>query len=196
MLRSPNVQFSLHPAAFFVDPTEEYFFMTLRDMILDEPGKASKNEIAAFIADDPDKFAELWQLIKTDIPPVPRLAAWIMDEVVAQHPFQVKPHVEDMVDFLPGDFHDGVRRNLVKILSRTPIPEDKHGELYDLCLRWLMSGDQPVAIKVWCMEICASIAWPYPELKEEVCMVIEEQMPFGSAGFRSRGKKVLKRLSN
>ncbi|MEM7372308.1 MAG: hypothetical protein AAF587_27060 [Bacteroidota bacterium] len=168
--------------------------MTLRDMILDEPTKARKTEIAAYIGDDQEKFTRLWQLIKTDSPPVPRLAAWIMEEVTAQHPFQVTAHLQDIIDFLPGDFHDGVRRNLVKILSRTPLPEDRQGELYDLSLAWLMSGNQPVAIKVWCMEICASIAWPYPELRDEVCMVIEEQMPFGSAGFRSRGKRILKRL--
>lgn len=168
--------------------------MTLKEMILDTPSKESTLEIASYISDDDNKFEQLWQLVKTAAPPVPRLAAWIMEEVVGRHPSLLNPWLHDIIDFLPTQVHDGVRRNLVKILARTPVPEERHGELYDICLDWLIGGQTPVAIKVWCMEICTRIAWPYPELREELALVIEEQMPFGSKGFVSRGRKTLKRL--
>jgi hypothetical protein len=62
-------------------------------------------------------------------------------------------------------------------------------------LQWLRSAKVAVAIQVWCMDIAARIAMPYPELREELAFVIEAQLPYGSAGFVSRGKKILKQLT-
>ena len=40
-------------------------------------------------------------------------------------------------------------------------------------------------------------AWPvsYPEIKPELKLIIEDQLPHQSAGFKSRAKMVLKQLS-
>ena len=45
------------------------------------------------------------------------------------------------------------------------------------------------------MTVLSNIACQFPELKDELIMTIEEHMPFGSAGFVSRGRKVLNRLN-
>jgi hypothetical protein len=44
------------------------------------------------------------------------------------------------------------------------------------------------------MTVLANLAKKLPELKNELVPLIEDQMPFGSAGFISRGRKVLKEL--
>ncbi|MCK5279227.1 MAG: hypothetical protein KAQ62_19445, partial [Cyclobacteriaceae bacterium] len=59
----------------------------------------------------------------------------------------------------------------------------------------LNSGKEPVAVKVFAMTVLFNIVQVYPELSEELEISIEEQMPFCSAGFKSRGRKVLKALS-
>lgn len=59
----------------------------------------------------------------------------------------------------------------------------------------LNSGREPVAVKVFSMTVLFNIVQVYPELSEELEISIEEQMPFGSGGFKSRGRKVLKDLS-
>jgi hypothetical protein len=45
------------------------------------------------------------------------------------------------------------------------------------------------------MEAAAKIAMPFPELSAEVRFVIEEQMKHGSAGIKSRGRKLLRLLT-
>ena len=110
-------------------------------------------------------------------------------------PSLLHPHLQAMADFLPHADHDGIRRNLVRILAHAPLPTERDGELYDLCLQWLRSAKVAVAIQAWCMDIAARIAMPYPELREELAFVIEAQLPYGSAGYVSRGKKTLKQLT-
>jgi hypothetical protein len=45
------------------------------------------------------------------------------------------------------------------------------------------------------MDVIFNIVKKFPELKEELKLAIEEQMPFGSAGYKSHGGKVLKALN-
>ena len=44
------------------------------------------------------------------------------------------------------------------------------------------------------MDIAYNIASDIPELKEELALVINDQMEFNSAGFKSRGKRILKKI--
>jgi hypothetical protein len=53
----------------------------------------------------------------------------------------------------------------------------------------------PIAIKVFSMTVLFNISKNVPEFRDELAIIIEDQMPYGSAGFKSRGKKTLKGLS-
>jgi hypothetical protein len=44
------------------------------------------------------------------------------------------------------------------------------------------------------MTVLFNIVKKYPELKDELKMSIEDQLPYGSAGFKSRGRRILKSL--
>ena len=70
------------------------------------------------------------------------------------------------------------------------------GKVVDLCFTFLSDGTQPIAIRVFAMTVLTNIAKENPELKNEIIPLIEDQMPFGSAGFRSRGRKVLQELKS
>ena len=68
------------------------------------------------------------------------------------------------------------------------------GQLVDLCFERMLSGTVPVAIKVHCMEILFNIVKAEPDLKGELRLAIESRMNQETAGFRSRGRKILKQL--
>ncbi len=87
-----------------------------------------------------------------------------------------------------------VKRNTLKILQFVDIPEDLLGITADICFRLLNDGKEPIAVKVFAMTVIFNIVKKYPELNEELKISIEEQMPFASAGFKSRGNKILKAL--
>jgi hypothetical protein len=74
------------------------------------------------------------------------------------------------------------------------IPEKFHGEIMDICFRFLESPTEALAVKVFSMSVLGNLAALYPDIKPELKLVIEEQLPHQTAGFKSRAKKVLKML--
>ncbi len=52
------------------------------------------------------------------------------------------------------------------------------------------------AVKAFAMQILCNICEKEPELANELMMIIEDQIPHSSIGFKNRGTKILKLLRN
>jgi len=150
--------------------------------------------VAHCIGDNEKEFARLMDIVLHGKEPVIQRAAWAMDACLEKHPELLSPFVETIIDALPEFTNNGVKRQMVKALAVHEIPEKYEGEMVDLSFRWLQSPDTPVAIKVHCMQILANITERHPDLAEELRTVIMEQIPRNSAGFSSRGRKILKKI--
>ncbi|MEM1296485.1 MAG: hypothetical protein AAGH89_14045 [Verrucomicrobiota bacterium] len=159
--------------------------------------KAETQQLAEEMGDDPGRFEEAWKLVADgDVILAPR-AAWLMEHVLVAHPSLLDPYLESSIEELArSTHHNGVHRVLAKILSEREIPEALQGELFGVCRDHLLNPNSAVAIKVHCMEIAAKLVLPYPELQEELITIIEMQMAGGSAGIRSRGRRVLRKLES
>jgi hypothetical protein len=57
-----------------------------------------------------------------------------------------------------------------------------------------MNKKEPIAVKVFSMTVLANLSKSSPDIKKELRIAIEDQLPYGSAGFVSRAKKVLKEI--
>lgn len=157
--------------------------------------KSTCNHIVAFIGNDQEKFSTLVDAFLNSEYRITQRAAWPISHAVKQHPELIKPHLEIIIRNLKKPkIHDAVKRNTVRILQFIEIPKKLHGITLDNCFRLLQDKKEPIAIKVFSMSALANLAMNYPELKRELIEIIEDQMPYGSAGFISRGKKVLKQL--
>ena len=150
--------------------------------------------VAHCIGDNEKEFARLMDIALYGKEPVVQRAAWAMDACLEKHPELLSPFVETIIDALPEFTNNGVKRQMVKALSVREIPEKYEGEMVNLSFHWLQSPDTPVAIKVHCMQILANITERHPDLAEELRTVIMEQIPRNSAGFSSRGRKILKKI--
>jgi hypothetical protein len=168
--------------------------MNIEQALLKEHTKSQTLAIQDEILRNPALFDELWELIKSGTPPVPQRGAWVISHLGEVNPDLLKPYFADVLVLLRAPTHDAVHRALVRTLAHMDIPEEYEGELYDLAISWISSPVKPVAIRVHCMDIAARIARPYPELQDELRQVIEAQMSWGSAGYKSRGKRVIKSL--
>ena len=169
----------------------------MSEALLVEHSRAQRDVIADFIGNSKSRYKALWEIIKTGEPPLPQRAAWVLDEATNRHPELFDGILDEAVAFLPGKNHDAVHRAITRILGMRPnIPEEHQGMLFSLAIDWMLSPTRPVAIKVHCMSMASTIAMPIPELREELALVIKDQMDLNTVGFRSRGKKILKRLNN
>ena len=168
--------------------------MSLQEEILKEYSKPYTVYLSKKIGPDQEAFDELIDLLLHGKTVETQRAAWIMSHCLDEHPWLIENHVESLILNLQNDVNDVVKRNTVRVLQFVDIPEDLLGIAAEICFSFLSSGKEPVAIKAHSMTILFNIVKKYPELKEELRLTIEEQLPFGSAGIRSRGNKILKAL--
>lgn len=157
--------------------------------------KQDCDRIVQYVVKDQNRFNELVHIFLTEQYRITQRAAWPLSYAAKKHSELIKPHLKKIIYNLekPG-LHDAVIRNTVRLLQFITIPPALQGKTLDLCFSFLQDRKQPVAIRVFSMTVLANLTKVHPALKEELSMIIDDQMPYGSAGFISRGKKVLKQL--
>ncbi|MBL4624700.1 MAG: hypothetical protein JKY42_06130, partial [Flavobacteriales bacterium] len=121
-------------------------------------------------------------------------SAWALMHCAVNDYNLVYPYLDKMVDMLNEDAHDAVKRNTLRILGEIEIPEHLLGILTRKCFAYLQSEMEPIATRVFAMTVLLNITKKEPDLKNELKMVIEGILPYGSAGIKSRAKKTLKEL--
>ena len=169
--------------------------MDLETEILREHSKRQSVRIAKWIGRDENRFRELMALFLKGEYRVTQRAAWIVKHCADKHADLVIPYFNKMIDrMLEPGVHVAVKRNVIRIFQDIDIPPQLAGKVATICFELFGSAKEPVAVKVFSMTVLANIARREPELKNEIRILIEQQMPTGSAGFRSRGMKILKQL--
>lgn len=154
------------------------------------------DKAVAWVGDDPERYRELWKLAMLNEDPISRRAVWAMDIHFTKRPHMFTIEADEMLEVLRNPCHTAIQRHLAKMLSLLPsYPEEHTSELFDLGIDWTNNPVLPVAIRVHAMELAGRIALPYPELQSELKTVLLAHLESGSAGFKSRANKWLKRIS-
>lgn len=170
--------------------------MNLQKEILKEHSKAQANKLADYVGNNASRFKFLIDIYLVGPYRVTQRAAWPLSICAERHPDLILPHLKKLLDFLskPG-IHDSVKRNTIRLLQFIEIPKRNYGQVVELCFGYLQSKKEPIAVKVFSMTVLSKIIKDEPDLRNELKMIIEDQMPYGSAGFVSRGQKVLKEIA-
>lgn len=169
--------------------------MDLEEQLLLEHSKRNTLFIASYIEGNPEKFQNLMDLFFSGSYRTVQRAAWVLSECVGKNPEFIKNYWHKLIETLQKkDLHNAVKRNTLKMLEGIAIPPKYHGELISMCFDFLCDKKEPVAVKVFAMSILFTLTKQEPDLQKELRIIIEDQMPFASPGFKSRGTKILKRL--
>lgn len=169
--------------------------MDIKKALLEEHSKAQAQRIMNYIGDSPERFSELMKCFFDDEWRLNQCAAYSMNFVVEKHPHLFKPYLEKAILNLKNPKHVAVKRNTLRILQTYEVPEELQGTLLNLAFDFLASPKEPVAIKVFSMGVIFEMGKKEPDLFYELKILIEDQLPTGSSGFKSRGKKYLKYIN-
>ncbi|MFT3823283.1 MAG: hypothetical protein QM731_05150 [Chitinophagaceae bacterium] len=166
--------------------------MDLKRTILKEHSKAQKDLIVKYIGNDKERFAELMKLFFAGEYRVTQRAAWPMSYCVRNHPELVKPYFKKLIDLLqkPG-VHNGVVRNILRLLQDVEIPKTYHGKLMSICFALVEKVDEPAANKAFSLTILDNFSKLYPDIRQELQLIIRERWDYETAAFKSRGKKII-----
>ena len=168
--------------------------MDIREVLLIEHSKDNMIRVASAIDSNPDLFDDLMKILLGDNIRDTQHAAWAMTHILEIRPDLGTPYLKEMVDTLDKPVHDAVIRAITRYLQTCNLPEELYDDIWNNCSKLLMSARTSIAPKVFAMTVLARIVEIWPELSGELKFMIDEQMPFGSAGFRNRGKKILMKL--
>ncbi len=166
----------------------------ITELLMQDNSRTNTDFVGGFVRQKPELINELWEIYLSEREPVSRRAAWIIDTVSENNPGWIQPYMTQLINKLPGFKHDGLKRHGLRMISRCPIPEEKVAELVNICFEWLLSPSEAVAAKFYCMNILYDISQQLPEMKHELIDSIEFQLPEGTPGFKSIGKKILTKL--
>lgn len=168
--------------------------MDVREQLLFEHSKDNADLIAGWIGSDAKRFAQLMDLFLNDEYRIVQRAAYSVSKVADNHPQLILPYLDAMVSsMMDKGLHIAVKRNVLRILQDTDIPEHLHGDIMNTCFNTLVNVSEPIAVRVFSMTVLDNLAKHYPEIRQELNIIIEEELERGaSAGFRSRAKRILK----
>lgn len=155
-------------------------------------GRETMLQIVDYVMDNHARFKEFISLFLTGSRKVAERSSWPLSYCAERCPAWIRPHIGKLLHYLEeADPLPGTKRNVMRALQFVEIPKRFHAQAINLGFGLLMSTSEPVAVKVFSMSLLARLAKANPELMRELKIVIEDQLPYSSPGFRSRARKVL-----
>jgi len=168
--------------------------MDFRSLLTDLPSGMERDLLVGEIVHSDEHAGTLLRIALQEKDPLAWRAAWLLDCSDEKKPGLVQKHLSRIIGSLEGLQSRGTLRSLLRLLTRYRIPEKEQGLLIDLCFSYLVSELYPVAVKAHAMQIIYNHVLLYPELKNELIAVIEDQAENNTVGFKARGRILIKQM--
>lgn len=136
---------------------------------------------------------ELWKFAISSDPSAWK-ALWVMDKMHDSRPDLIQPYLKPMLETVEHLKQSGQKRGILKLLSQNAFPAEPTGSFINYCFDLVQSKSEPVAGRVYAMQVLCNISQSIPDIKNELRIVIEDAMIEGSPGIISRGRKILQTL--
>jgi hypothetical protein len=171
--------------------------MNIVEIVSREHSRSMCDRVVAYVGNNPARFRELVNVFLAGPYRVTQRSGWPLSCCVEKHPELIKPHLNKLIKNLgrPGQ-HDSVKRNTIRLLQFIEIPKSMRGLSAEVCFKFLADSKEPIAVRAFSMTVLANIAKVEPGLKQELRIMIEDQIPYASAGILSRAGKLLKELKD
>lgn len=170
--------------------------MNLKGAIRAEHSKKNCRKITHWIGDQQDRFDQLIRIFLGDDYCDSQRASWPLSEAVIAHPSLICKHLKSLVKNLerPGQ-HEAVKRNTVRFLQYINIPTALQGKVMDICFNYLINPGEKPAVKASTLTVIYKLSQKYPDIRNELLAIIDQQWDQESKAFRSRASAIRKSLS-
>jgi hypothetical protein len=133
-----------------------------------------KADLIAWMSEHQEAFEETLRLSLTNKQPYAWRAAWLLWSCMKENDRRIQPFIADMIGSLHSR-NDDHQRELLIILRKMEIPEEKEGLLFDACVKvWEKTGKKP-AVRLNAFKLLVKIAEQHPVLLKELVFLIQPQ---------------------
>jgi hypothetical protein len=170
--------------------------MNIKDQLLNIQSKEDVETIAKNVCKNMSNFKILMSFYTGKESKLAQKAAWCLSHVAKNNPSIFKPFMKDIVEQLSRkDVHAAIIRASVSVLQDIEIPENFHGNVLNACFNFIEKPSTPPAIKAFSLTTLFNLSKIYPDIQNELKLIIEERWDTETPAFKSRGKKILKQLN-
>lgn len=170
--------------------------MNILTILQKEHSKKVSIAVANWIGNDSNRFAALIAIIVGNEKDIANRAAWVLPSINDKHiDALIQPHLKELIPLLGKPVHDGIKRNIVRLLQFTSIPQKLQGITLEHCFQLLNNPKEAVAIRVFAMTVLYNLTLQEPDLAHELYDCIEMYMEGALPAYKSRGGKILKALN-
>lgn len=170
----------------------------LLELLNKHPSKAHMKMICGLLMKNDQLFPLVFEIIRQGDAQSAMRAAWLLSNLYDLEAEALLPYQQQMIQAVLATESDSVRRSLLRVIESGNLSDqdddEQLGRLFDACLRWMVSESHAIAVRCNAMQVLYRICLIEPELAPEVILNIETLIAHGSAGFRSRGKKIIAAL--
>lgn len=115
-----------------------------------------------------------------------------MSYCAIDHPEFMKANFDKLIQNLKKPaIHNSIKRNSLRLLQEVDIPQEYEGDIMDICFHFVEAPSEAVAIKAFSLTILGKLAKKYPEIIQEIKLLIEDQLPYQTSAFKVRAKRLL-----
>lgn len=124
-------------------------------------------------------------------------AMWVLGHFSDVDYSRVTPFLVKLIDNLKTpNLHNGVIRNTLRLFQKHPVPKKQESFLLDKCFEYIKNPSEAIAVRAFAMTVIFNISKPYPELLDELLLVLNDlSIHENGPGIRSRLKNIIKEIN-
>lgn len=121
-------------------------------------------------------------------------ASRVFSLLAMKYPSLIHPYFKDIVDILPNLKDYSVKRNFLQFLRKYYWHRDEEilGKLIDVCFKFCISDNEPIAVRAFALDILFKISKKEPLIKPELISTLEIISLNDSTTLQHQANKLLK----
>jgi hypothetical protein len=116
-----------------------------------------------------------------------------VEKITAKHPAYLQPYKTELIQQVAKIEQQEVRWHVAQMMPRLKLSNQERAVAVEILLGYL--DDQSKIVKTFSMQALADLAEQDAALRSRVIPLLEELTETGSPAMRSRGRKLLEKLS-
>jgi len=151
------------------------------------------SEVVTDVLNDPTLFEVVFHGMVSDDPVIKMRSADAIEKITARHPEYLQPYKTKLIQRVAKIKQQEVRWHFAQMVPRLELSEKEREVVIEILLDYL--NDKSKIVKTFSMQALADLAEQDAGLRSQMIPLLEELTETGSPAMRSRGRKLLEKLS-
>ena len=166
----------------------------IAEALADDRSKRQVSILVDRMARDGFDLSEFLSIVRSTPLPVKWYLTWTLNHYYSAYPYTTEDQQKALWNFLSETGHEGIQRDLWRIMSHLDLVEEVAGPAFDRAIHIVQSQTHSIAVRAHAMSVMSNVTYRYIELVDEVLMVLSDLDQDTSTGIRTRAKNLIKEL--